>query len=55
MEGIAKVIEELGQMILSKDIEIKQKQEEIDKLQKKIELIEQYLDTYDTFYNDKTR
>lgn len=55
MEGIAKVIEELGQMILAKDIEIEKQQEEINALKRKIELVEQYLDTYDTFYNEKTK
>ena len=51
MEGVAKVIEELGLMILSKDIEIKKQKEEIDALKKKIELVEQYLDTYEQFYS----
>ena len=55
LEGIAKVIEELGQMILAKDIEIEKQQEEINALKRKIELVEQYLDTYDTFYNEKTK
>lgn len=49
VEGVAKVINELGLMILAKDIdiEIELKQEEIDKLKKKIETIEQYLDMYE--------
>lgn len=51
MKGIARVIDELGLMILSKDIELKAKQNEIDKLKEKIELIESYLDAYDKFYN----
>ena len=41
----------MGLMILSKEIELEMKQEEIDKLKKKIELIEGYLDMYDEFYN----
>lgn len=51
LNGISKVIEELGQMILSKDIKIEKQQEEINTLKRKIELIEQYLDTYEQFYN----
>ena len=51
MRGITKVIDEMGLMILSKEIELEMKQEEIDKLKKKIELIEGYLDMYDEFYN----
>ncbi len=51
MEGIAKVIDELGLMILAKNVELEKKQSEIGELKKKIELIEQYLDTYEQFYN----
>lgn len=51
MEGITKVIDELGLMILAKNVELELKQNEIDKLKQKIELIESYLDTYDKFYN----
>ena len=51
LKGITKVIDEMGLMILSKEIELEMKQEEIDKLKKKIELIEGYLDMYDEFYN----
>jgi hypothetical protein len=47
MKGIAKVIDELGLMILAKDAEIVLKQEEIDRLKRKIEIIEQYLDMYE--------
>ena len=50
MEGITKVIDEIGLMILSKEIELEMKQNEIDELKKKIELIEGYLDMYDEFY-----
>lgn len=53
MEGIAKVIDELGLMILSKNIELDKKQKEIDKLKNKIEMIEQYLDTYEQFYKSE--
>jgi Asp-tRNA(Asn)/Glu-tRNA(Gln) amidotransferase C subunit len=51
VRGISKVIDELGLMILQKEIELESKQEEIDKLKKKIELIESYLETYEEFYN----
>lgn len=47
MDGVAKVIDELGLMILQKDIELELKQNEIDKLKRKIEMIEQYLDMYE--------
>ena len=50
MKGITKVIDEIGLMILSKEIELEMKQKEIDELKKKIELIEGYLDMYDEFY-----
>lgn len=53
LEGVSKVIDELGLMILAKDIELEKRQEEIDKLKQKIELIEQYLDAYENFYNNK--
>jgi Asp-tRNA(Asn)/Glu-tRNA(Gln) amidotransferase C subunit len=51
LEGIAKVVDELGLMILAKNVELELKQNEIDELKKKIELIEGYLDMYDEFYN----
>jgi uncharacterized coiled-coil protein SlyX len=55
LNGIAKVIDELGLMIVAKNVELEKKQHEIDALKKKIELIEQYLDTYEQFYNKKTK
>lgn len=51
LKGITKVIDEMGLMILTKEIELEMKQNEIDELRKKIELIEGYLDMYDEFYN----
>ena len=51
LKGITKVIDELGRMILDKELELKAKCNEIDELKTKIELIEGYLDAYDTFYN----
>lgn len=47
MEGVAKVIDELGLMILQKDIELEMKQEEINSLRRKIEVIEQYINMYE--------
>lgn len=51
MKGITKVIDEMGLMILNKEIELEMKQAEIDELKKKIELIEGYLEMYDEFHN----
>lgn len=53
MDGITKVIDELGLMILSKEVEIELKEEQIEKLRKKIEMLEQYISVYDEFYNTK--
>ena len=47
LTGVTKVIDELGLMILSKEIELELKQKEIEKLKKKIEMIEQYIEMYD--------
>lgn len=47
MEGVAKVIDELGLMILSKNIELELKDKEIKKLKNKIEMIEQYINMYE--------
>ena len=51
MKGITKIIDEMGLMILQKEVELEMKQSEIDELRKKIELIEGYLEMYDEFYN----
>lgn len=51
LEGIAKVIEELGLIILAKEVELKTKEQEIKELKNKIELVEHYLEAYDEFYN----
>lgn len=51
LKGITKVVDELGLMILMKEIELEMKQEEIDKLKRKIESIEAYLDAYDKIYS----
>lgn len=51
MEGVAKVIDELGLMIIQKDIELEMRQNEIDTLRRKIEVIEQYLDMYEEHCN----
>ena len=54
LSGITKVIDELGLMIIAKNIELEKQQEEINSLKRKIELIEQYLDTYESFYDKKS-
>lgn len=51
MSGITKVIDELGLIILSKEVEIESMQEQIDKLTKTIDTLEAYLDTYNTINN----
>ena len=51
MKGVAKVINELGLMLLAKDVELELKQEEVDRLKRKIEIIEQYLDMYEKNLN----
>lgn len=59
LEGVAKVIDELGLMILMKDIELELKQEEIDKLKGKIKAIECYIDALEGYidaeYNEMTK
>ncbi len=52
MDGIGKVIDELGSIILMKEIEIESQREEITKLKQKIESIELYLDTYEKYLNN---
>ena len=47
MDGIGKVIDELGLMILMKEIEIESQQKEIERLKRKIKTIEQYLEMYE--------
>ena len=49
MSGIEKVIDELGWMILAKEVTIKSQKEEIEKLQRKIESIELYIAAYEEF------
>lgn len=51
MDGINKVIDELGLLLLSKETEIKLKEEEIQELRKRIETIEQYISFYDEYYS----
>lgn len=53
MKGISKVIDELGNIIINKDIELNKKQKEIDKLKQKIEMIESYLNIYEDFYKQE--
>ena len=51
MTGITKVIDELGTIIIAKDVEIKLQRDEIETLKRKIESIEAYLDAYDEMYD----
>jgi len=51
LEGVAKVIDELGLMILAKNVELETKQDEIDRLKEKINLMESYLEVYEEFYS----
>lgn len=50
MNGISKVIDELGLIILSKELEIESQQEQIEKLRKTIETLEQHISFYDEYY-----
>jgi uncharacterized coiled-coil protein SlyX len=50
MNGISKIIDELGLIILSKEIEIESQQDQLEKLRKKIESMEQYISFYDEYY-----
>ena len=43
MKGITKVIDELGLMILDRDIKLESQQEEIKRLKDKLEAIECYI------------
>ena len=51
MNGVAKVIDELGKMIIAKEVIIDSQKEEINKLCHKIETIEQCLEIYEACYN----
>lgn len=51
MDGITKVIDELGMMILEKDMELERYQEEVDQLKRRIHVIEQCLELYEACYN----
>lgn len=51
LDGITKVIDELGLIILSKEIEIELKDNELKKLKEKIEAMEQYISFYDEYYS----
>lgn len=53
MNGITKVIDELGLIILSKEIEIESQQEQLEKLKRTIESLERYISVYDEFCNTK--
>lgn len=49
MQGVAKAIDELGVLIAARDAERQKKQDEIDSLNKRINLIEQYIDIYEEY------
>lgn len=49
MDGISKVIDELGLMILMKEIEIESQRKEISKLKQNIEMIEYYIDALESY------
>lgn len=49
LDGIAQVIDELGYIIISKNIELEIKQKEIDELRIKIEAIESYIDSISNY------
>lgn len=49
MDGINKVIDELGLMLLMKEIEIESQREEITKLKRNIEMIEHYIDALESY------
>ena len=51
MNGVTKVIDELGTMLIAKELEIETKRVEIEDLKRRVELLEGYLDVYDKFYN----
>ena len=51
LKGITRVIDELGLMILAKEVELATKQAEIEELRKRVELLEGYLDVYDEYYS----
>lgn len=53
MNGINKVIDELGLIILSKEIEIELKQDELNKLRQTIDSLEEYIKMYEELYKNK--
>ena len=49
LKGITQVIDELGLIILNKNLELDDKQKEIDSLKQKIEMIECYIDALESY------
>lgn len=49
MDGVTKVIEELGGIIAEQEIELQKRQEIIDKLNRKIKLFEDYIEVYEEY------
>lgn len=52
MNGITKVIDELGSIIIEKNIELEKHKEEIERLKRKIDIIEQCLEIYEACYKN---
>lgn len=52
MNGITKVIDELGSIIIEKNIELEKHKEEIERLKRKIDIIEQCLVIYEACYKN---
>lgn len=50
-KGLTKVIDELGLVIMTKDIELEMQKKEIEKMRNKIKSIEQYIEMYEEFFN----
>ena len=51
VDGVWKVIDELGKTILAKEVKIESQQKEIIKLKNKIEAIECYIDSLEDHIN----
>ena len=52
MDGITKVIDELGSIIIEKNVELKNHKKEIERLKQKIGIIEQCLEIYEDCYKN---
>lgn len=52
MNGITKVIDELGAIIIEKNVELENYKEEIEQLKRKIDIVEQCLEIYEACYKN---